>query len=142
MAHGKPPWHLWLVALMSLLWNAQGCFVYWMTVTRDAAYLAPFPPEMIDWLDAAPDWAIVAWGLGVFAALGGSLLLLGRSKLAVFAFAASLLGLAGSQFHQWTNDAPESMTNTGSMVLAAAFWAVSIGLLCYARAMRRRGVLS
>jgi len=141
MAHGKTPWHMWLVALVSLLWNAQACFVYWMTMTRDAAYLAPFPPEMIDWLDAVPDWALVAWGLGVFAALAGSVLLLLRSGFAVLAFAASLLGLAGSQFHQWTSDAPDSMTNTGSMVLAAAFWIVAIGLLWYAAAMRRRGVL-
>src|SRR3546814_7159427 len=35
----KTPWHLWVVGVLSLLWNAVGAFDYTMTKLNDADYL-------------------------------------------------------------------------------------------------------
>src|SRR3546814_2675554 len=43
----KTPWHLWVVGVLSLLWNAVGAFDYTMTKLNDADYLSAFTPEQI-----------------------------------------------------------------------------------------------
>ena len=47
---------------------------------------------MLAWIDAFPIWAQFGWGLGVWGGLAGSVLLLLRSRWAVWAFGLSLLG--------------------------------------------------
>lgn len=137
----RPPWHFWVIAVLSLLWNAFGCFDYSMTMTRNAAYLAQFPPEMIDYLDTFPTWATTVWALGVWGALAGSILLLGRSRLAVTAFAVSLAGLAASTAYQASTDVPAVMETTGMIVMNLVIWALAIFFLWYAWKQRAKGVL-
>lgn len=138
---GQTPRHLWIVGILSLLWNAFGAYDYTMTNTRNAAYLRQFPPEMMQVIDAFPPWTMVAWALGVWGALAGSVLLLLRSRFAVHAFAASLAGLAGSTAYQLSVDMPESMTGGLMMVMNLIIWAGAILFLWYAWAQRRAGVL-
>ncbi|SFG18729.1 hypothetical protein SAMN05518801_109130 [Novosphingobium sp. CF614] len=137
----KAPWYFWVVAVLSLLWDAFGCLDFTMTVTRNPAYLAQFPPEIIDFIDSFPMWATAVWALGVWGALTGSVLLLLRSRWAVAAFAASLLGLALSTVYQVTADMPEAMTAGVNLVLTLVIWAAAIALLWFAARMRARGVL-
>ena len=49
------PWHLWVVGVLSLLWNAYGGYDYWMSHTDPAAYLpTPAPqPASIELRDLA-----------------------------------------------------------------------------------------
>ncbi|KHK92746.1 hypothetical protein LK12_07385 [Novosphingobium malaysiense] len=131
----------WIIAVLSLLWNAMGCADFTMTVTRNSAYLAGFTPEMINWLDSAPTWTLVPWALGVWGALAGSLFLLLRSRWAVAAFAASLIGLAVTQIWQFSSNMPDSMTAPGSVAFTVTIWIVAIALLWYSVRMRRFGVL-
>jgi hypothetical protein len=35
----RTPVHLWIVGILSLLWNAMGCFDYVMTRMRNTDYL-------------------------------------------------------------------------------------------------------
>ena len=94
------------------------------------------PPEMIDWLDEMPVWAIAVWALGVWGAVLGSLLLLVRSRFAVQAFAASLIGLAVSTIHQAATKAP-----VGPMGVVIAIWVIAVFLMVYSVAMRRKAIL-
>lgn len=137
----KPGWPFWLVAALALLWNAFGCLDFVMTVTRNAQWLAPLPPGVIDWLDAAPAWTVFTWALGVWGGLLGALCLLSRSVLAVPAFAASLLGLAVNQVWQLSAPMPEATMTPGSHVLTLVIWAVALALLWYAARKRGQGVL-
>ena len=79
----KTPWHLWLVGVVSLLWNAFGAYDYTMTNLRNQAYLDSmgYPAEGIAYLDAFPIWAHSGWALGVWGAVIGSVLLLMRSPM-------------------------------------------------------------
>src|SRR5215210_1684655 len=81
----RAPVHLWIVGVLALLWNAIGCYDYFMTRTRNTDYLASMMPDvdpnaMLAWVDAFPLYAQIGWGLGVWAGLAGSVLLLLRSR--------------------------------------------------------------
>ena len=137
----RTPVHLWIVGVLSLLWNAGGAYDYLMTNTRNAGYLAAFPPEMMQWVDTMPLWALGVWTLGVWGAVAGSVLLLLRSRFAVHAFALSLLGLAASTVYQASSDMPASMLTSIAIGMTVVIWIGAIVLLWYATRMRRRGVL-
>ena len=140
----KTPLHLWIVGIVSLLWNAGGAMDYVMTRTNAAEYLAAQPADRLAMLEQAPTWFGVTWAVGVWFSVIGSLLLLLRSRFAGSAFALSLLGLIGSSIYTY------GIADGGSMVAAAGGAAIAftllipvilIALLLYARAMTRRGVL-
>ena len=40
----KTPIHLWIVGVIALLWNAFGCYDYFMTRTQGAAYVKSMMP--------------------------------------------------------------------------------------------------
>lgn len=142
----KTPWHLWVVGLVSLLWNGFGAFDFIMTNTQGEAYMrsAGMTQPMIDYFVAMPTWMYAPWILGVWGAVAGSILLLLRSRWAVVAFALSLIGAVVSAVYQKIINPmpplPEAMQAMGYMsyviVVIAAF------LLWYAWAMRKKGVLA
>lgn len=140
----KTPIHLWIVGVVSLLWNAGGAMDYVMTKTNAAEYMAGQPPERLAMLDQAPMWFSVTWAVGVWFSIIGSLLLLLRSRYAGAAFGLSLLGLIGSSVYTYI------IAEGGRMVAAAGPAAIAfsiaipvilVGLWVYARAMTKRGVL-
>ena len=138
----RTPLHLWIVGILSLLWNAFGAMDYTMTMTRNAAYLKSASAAQMAYFGSFPAWAIALWALGVWGALAGSVLLLARSRLAVIAFVVSLAGLAGSTLYQFAvHPVPADMRGPAMLVLNLIIWAAAIGLLLYARSMRQRGVL-
>ncbi len=133
---------MWIVGILSTLWNAFGATDYTMTMTRNPAWLANFPAEMMDYIESFPAWASAAWALGVWGALIGSLLLLARSRYAVTAFGISLLGLLGTTIYQFVmSKAPESMQTGGMIGMHILIWAIAIALFVYARRMHAQGVL-
>lgn len=140
----KTPIHLWIVGAVSLVWNSGGGFDYVMSVTRNEGYIANLPPEAIDFLDSAPAWFNVAWPIGVWGSILGSLLLLFKSRFAGTAFGISLLGLIVSSLY--TYGLAEQRTfeagGTAALIFSIAIPIVLILLLVYSRAMTRRGVLS
>ncbi|MGN6496197.1 MAG: hypothetical protein ACTHK5_02510 [Tsuneonella sp.] len=135
VADTKAPWHVWAVGLVSLLWNAFGCYIYAMTMMRAPAMMAQTPPNVRAMMDTAPAWSTAAWALGVWAALLGSILLLMRRGVAVWTFALSLLGLVITAIYETRVGFPMNVPQT------AMIWIVALFLLWYAWAMRRRGVL-
>ena len=138
----RAPAHLWIVGGVSMLWNAFGAFNYFVTQTRNEAFLAQLSDEQRAFLENAPAWVDASWAFGVWGALAGSLLLLARSRHAVTAFIVSLAGLAVNSLYQLTLDTPSPHLDTGGQVaLHLVIWAVAIGLLVYSFRMRSRGVL-
>jgi hypothetical protein len=131
------PRSLWIVGILTLLWNAYGAYDYLMQNTRNAAYLAHMPAQAIAWLDAMPYWQMAFWAIGVWGAVLGSVLLLLCSRFAVHAFVASLAGLA-------VNTAVGGMSakSTGQPAgITVAIWVVAALLLLYAIRMRKVGAL-
>ena len=132
------PWHLWVVGVLSLLWNAVGVMSYLMTKLGKLEALG-MTPDQIAYFNSFPAWASAVWALGVWGCLIGSLLLLARSRHAVTAFGVSIVGLIGTAvFSYGMSDVPEELR---SVPLDIAIWAITLGLFWYARRMTAGGVL-
>ena len=97
----RTPWHLWVVGVLSLLWNAFGAFDYTMSHTQGDAHFrkAGMTDAQIAAFHAIPPWMELFWAMGVWGAVIGSVLLLLRSRWAVPVLLASLVGAAVSLLH-------------------------------------------
>src|SRR5690242_13757743 len=104
-ARSRTPAHLWIVGALALLWNCFGAFDYLMTRTHNLEYVAKSMPgtdpnTALAWVEGMPMFAQFGWGLGVWMGVLGAVLMLIRSRFAVWAFAASLLGIVLSIGYQ------------------------------------------
>jgi len=142
------PVHLWIVGLLGLLWNCFGAYDYVMTRMRDTDYLAKMMPDVdpnvtLAWVDSFPLYAQFGWGLGVWGGVVGSLLLLVRSKWAVWAFALSLIGAVLSLGYQIIGAPPLPGADDPMFdVMPFVIIAVAAGLYYYAHRQGQAGVLS
>ncbi|MAM62799.1 hypothetical protein [Maritimibacter sp. UBA3975] len=139
----KTPWHLWVVGVLSLLWNAGGAYDWVLAHFSAESYLGVMTEAQREWYSSFPLWAEVFWALGVWGAIIGSVLLLLRSGFAQLAFVLSLIGLIGNTLHSISSMGTTlvDMMGPGSLAFTAAIIIVALGLWLYARAMTRRGVL-
>ena len=140
----RTPAHLWIVGLVATLWNGFGCYNYLMTRMRNTAHIEKMTGgdanAMLAWVDQFPVWAQFGWGLGVWAGLLGSVLLLARSRHAAWVLALSLLGVMLVMGYQ-LGLAPPQPGATGFDPIPLVVIVIAVGLLLYARTMQRRGVL-
>lgn len=144
MASGiKTPWHLWVIGVVALLWNAGGAYDWIMGHFAKGAYLGMMTEEQRAWYEGFPLWAEVFWALGVWGAVIGSVLLLLRSGFAQLAFVLSLIGLMGNTVHSLTSmgNALVDMMGPGSLAFTGAIIIVALLLWYYARVMTRLRVL-
>jgi hypothetical protein len=134
--------HLWIVGALATAWSGYGCWHFALVSLRDTSTMARLAPDVVDTIDAYPGWVIVAAAMEVGFALLESLLLLGRSRWAAAAYAASLLGLAANQFYQLATGLPLSWNTWAYWAANLSGWFIAAALLVYALRMRRAGVLS
>lgn len=139
------PWHLWVVGVVSLLWNAFGGYDFIMTTTQGATYMqaSGFDQPLIDYYMAMPTWMYVPWVLGVWGAVAGSVLLLMRSRFAVWAFGLSLIGAVVSLIYgQFVNPPPPLPESLAMMsYMPWVITAIAAFLAWYAWTMSKKGVL-
>lgn len=133
------PWHLWVVAIVTLLWNAIGITSYLMT-RLDKLDALGMTAEQIAYFGTFPVWANAVWALGVWGAFAASALLLLRHRWAIAAAWMSVVGLVGTTvFTYAVADVPAEMASPG---LDLAIWVTTLFLLWYVIRMRREGVLA
>jgi hypothetical protein len=138
----RTPWHLWVVGVVSLLWNAVGAFDYLMTQTKDPTYMGAFTPEQLEYFYGFPAWVVAFWAIAVWGGVLGSILLLMRKRLAVWVFLVSFIAMVITTFHNYVlSDGLAAFADAGSKAFTAVIFVVSLGLYLYARAMQKRGVL-
>ncbi|MFN3537474.1 MAG: hypothetical protein ACK4Y4_08520 [Brevundimonas sp.] len=144
MGGARSPWHLWVVGIVSLLWNAFGAFDFVMTTTRGEAYMREmgFSQAMIDYYLAMPAWRWGPWILGVWGAVIGSILLLLRNRLAAPAFGLSLLGAIISLIYgQFINPPPLTPDMAMMSYMPWVIVVIAVLLAWYAWTMGKKGVL-
>lgn len=142
-ASTKTPWHVWLVGVIAVLFNAIGVFDFVMSRTQGAAYLAGagMTPDQIAHYLGMPSWMTVVWAVGVFAAFLASIFLLLRRKLALPVFILSLAAFLGSLLYTYV------LTNGGAVlgqqmaITSAVITALLVFFSGYSRFMAARGVL-
>jgi hypothetical protein len=143
----RTPAHLWIVGILSLLWNCFGAYDYLMTRMRNTDYIASAMPGVdpnaaLAWVDSMPIYAQIGWGVGVWVGLLAAVLLLLRNRWAVWAYGLSLIGAVLSLGYQIALAPPLAGADTPMMkAMPYVIILVALGLFLYARAMEKRGVL-
>lgn len=142
MTIGRPraPWHLWTVGAVSLLWHAVGAFDYSATQLKLDFYMEQFPEAALEYFYGFPWWADSAWALGVWGAFAGSVLILMRSSIAVWAFVVSILGQVATTLYTVTHGGHD-FEGGGGWGFTILIWATTLAFTLYAFAMKKRGVL-
>lgn len=136
--HKPTPWHLWVVGVLTLLWNGVGIWSYISTQTGNLEGMG-MSDEAIEYVSTFPAWADALWALGVWGAFLGSILLLLRSRWAVLSIAISVVGLIGTTIYQrFMTEIPADMAGLG---IPIAIWVITLFMLWYASRMRTQGVL-
>ena len=134
---------MWIVGALALLWNSVGAFDYVMTQTRNASYLAKFPPAQIEFFDNFPVWATAAWALAVWGGVVGSVLLLMRNRLAVPVFLVSMVAMVLATFRNYVlANGLEVFPDAASKIVTAMVFVIGVALYLYARAQQKQGVLA
>lgn len=139
----KTPWHLWVIGVLSLLWNSVGAADYIFSSMRSEWWfeVMQYPEAGIAYLDAFPVWAHGGWALGTIGAFVGSILLLARKGLAVLAFALSLIGIAVTTYYETLTELPAELAEVQPEWFPYVLWSIATFLLIYAFSMKSKGVL-
>ena len=134
---GIPGW-FYAVALLAVLFEAFGC---WMYITQVSADRASMPLDQRAMWDATPTWMTAAYAVAVWSGLAGALLLILRRKLAVPVLLLSLLAVI-VQFSGLflTRQLRETVPDTA--LVAPIFLIIACYLIfMFARVAQRRGWL-
>lgn len=139
----KTPWHLWLIGLLTLLWNGGGAFDYLMVKARADWYVSQLTPDQLDYFLGFPGWVGASWAVAVWGGVVGSVLLLARSGYAVLAFFLSFLAMSATSIYGFFLSDVSMVAVMGQQAALFSLAIVGVALLVvfYARAMRRSGVL-
>lgn len=139
----KAPWHLWVVGILALLWNAGGAFDYVMMQTQNDAYLGRITAEQRAFFDSFPTWAHATWAIAVWGSVLGAILLLVRSRFAGSVFAIAFAAMLATTFHNMVLADPSALDlmGQGALIMSGAIIVISIFLIVYARQMGRKGIL-
>jgi hypothetical protein len=134
------PWHFWVVAVVSLVWNGFGAFDYTMSHTQGEAWYrqAGMTDAQIALMNTYPSWMHGVWAIGVWGSALGAVLLLLRSRWAFHAFAVSILGALGNL--GYTALGPGAAAGMDP-IFPAVIVAICAFFIWYAWTMTKRGVL-
>ncbi len=142
------PWHLWVIAIVALLWHAGGANDYIQVQSGNADYIGQMSAsygvtaqQVMTYYENWPFWVHSAWAIGIWGGVLGCLLLLFRSRFAYHAFIASLLGAVVTFIYRTARPLEGVELSTAGMIFTAAIFAVTILLIIYSRRLSASGVL-
>jgi len=139
----RVPWHLWVIGILALLWNAMGAFDYLMTQTRNEGYMSQFTPEQLEYFYGFPAWVVAFWALAVWGGVLGTIFLLLRKRFAVQTLLVSFVAMVITTIRNvFLTDGLEAMGGGFAMIFTALIFIFALLLYLYARAMRGKGVLT
>jgi hypothetical protein len=140
---GLALWHLWLVALLTLVWNAASCYSYVMTLAQDDGYFRAtgVTPEIAAYFAALPAWYVATWTVAVWGGLLAAVGLLLRKSWAVWAFVVSQLAMAVDSVATLLSSEAHDVLGTVGSISAIATIILGAFLVLYSMAMKRRGIL-
>ena len=132
------PWYLWAVGGLAILWNGIGTVLWGGTSFMPDTFLDGLPAAHRDYVAGLPVWSTLTWGLGVVGGLVGAILLLLRNRLAVPAFALSLIGAVANTMVYVVHPPPAGFLDPPLTLFIIGF---ALFLFWFAHLMKRRDVL-
>lgn len=137
----KTPVHLWIIGVVSVLWNAVGAFDYLATQLQVESYMSQFSPQQLEYFYSFPVWADAGWAIAVWGSLLGSVFLLLRKSWAVALFGLAILGMVATTIYNFVLSDGLAMMGSAGAMFTVVIWVIALLLFFYARAMAKRRVL-
>jgi hypothetical protein len=134
----KTPWHLWVVGVLSLLWNASGAYVI-MTAQSGAAM--DMDATEIAYYAAQPQWFVAVADVVLISAILAAVALLLRRRWAVHLYGLSVAGFVVTSAYDIAQGTALLLQDQGWLILECVTFCLSLLQLFYALAMKNRGVL-
>lgn len=150
------PMHLWVIGGIAFLWNAAlNLSDFLLIQIADPSYLAYIAESaripaggVAAYYALWPWWATAGWGVAAFGATIGAILLLLRSRFAVHAFCAGLVGsiiagafMSNAPFPRTAGDMEMQFLVEITPYLWAVEWVIFLAFIVYARHLAVRRVL-
>ena len=132
------PWHLWTVAILTLLWNGSGAVTI---LLAQAGKLAGISADEAAYYAAQPLWFVISTNIATLAPVAAGIALLLRSGLAVWLFALSLAFIIVNDVYDLVGGTSRALANQGALIVTIIIMVIAILQLVYSSAMKKRGVL-
>ena len=135
---GKAPWHLWVMGLLSLLWNAAGA---WTIMSAQSGAPMDMDATEIAYYAAQPQWFVAVADVVLISAILAAIALLLRSRWAVHLYWLSIAGIVVTSVYDIAAGTALLLQDRGWLILDVVTTGLAVLQLGYAIAMRKRGVL-
>jgi len=143
LLNGRPSTSFWIIGGAALIWNLFGFVVYFMQVSASPEELAAsYSAEEIDFMLSTPKWATSAFAIAVNAGVLGSLFLLLRKAWAVPMFVLSLVALLIQDLNTFVLNDAVAVFGATPVYIQGSVLTISVLLIFYSRATKRKGWLS
>jgi hypothetical protein len=137
-ARAKVPWHLWVVGIVSLLWNAAGA---WTIMSAQSGAPMDMDATEIAYYAAQPAWLTAVTDAVLISAILAAFALLLRSRWAVHLYGLSVAGIVVASGYDISAGTALLLQDQGWLILDIVTTSLAVLQLAYAMAMRRRGAL-
>ena len=135
----KKQWHLWLVGILTLLWNGSGTYTFLMA---QAGKLTGLSAEEQAYYADQPLWFAVSTDIALLTAVAAGVALLLRSGAALWFFAASFSLIILNNLYELISGASRMLVNQDAIVLTTVVIIVAALQLAYTWVMRNRGAFN
>ena len=134
----KAPWHLWVVGVLSLLWNAAGA---WTIMSAQSGAPMDMDATEIAYYAAQAPWFVAVTDMVLISAILAAVALLLRSHWAVHLYGLSVAGIVATGAYDIAAGTALLLQDQGWLILECVTAGLAVAQLAYAIAMRSRGVL-
>jgi hypothetical protein len=132
------PWHLWVVGILTLVWNGAGAATI---VMAQAGGRLDMDPHEIAYYANQPLWFVVTTDVATFAPIAGAVALLMRHRSAVWLFATSLAAVVFNNAYDVAAGTSLALADSGWRGVTIAVVVIALLQFAYAWRLRTRGIL-
>ncbi len=137
-APARTPWHLWVIGVLSLLWNVGGA---WTFIQAQSGAPMDMDAHEIAYFAAQAPWFVAVTDVAVVAPLFAAIAMLLRSRWAVHLYGLSVAAIVVTNAYDVAAGTALMLNDQGWLMLNCVTFGLAILQLLYAGAMRKRGVL-
>jgi hypothetical protein len=132
------PWHLWVVAILTLLWNGSGAVTILMA---QMGWALDMDAHEVAFYANQPIWLVLATCVATVAPVAAAVALLLRSRSAVWLFGLALAALVFNNVYDVAAGTSLALVDEGWRNLTIALVIIAAAQFAYVRTMRTRGVI-
>lgn len=134
----KRPWHMWVVGIMTLLWNGSGAVTF---LLAQLGMLSNLSAEEMAYYAAQPLWFVILVNIATWGAFFAGIALLFKSRQAFNLFGLSLGMIVLTDLIDLVSGTHRALAEEGAMVMTLMVLVIACLQLLYSWRWKKFGVL-